>query len=59
MILRGIFLVIVFYRLMFHESLKEKFLPTLVILLAPPSVAVISYSKLAGNIEPFSFGIYS
>jgi tellurite resistance protein len=53
-----ILLVIFFYRIFFHESLVEKVLPTLFILLAPPAVGFISYFKLSGEINDFSRILY-
>jgi tellurite resistance protein len=53
-----ILLVIFFYRIFFHESITEKFLPTLFILIAPPAVGFISYFKLTGQIDNFSKILY-
>lgn len=39
---------IVFYRLIFHGSLPERFMPTLAIFIAPPAVGFLSYLNLAG-----------
>ena len=38
---------LLFYRLIFHPSLESKFIPTLFIFIAPPSVAFLGYEKLA------------
>ena len=38
---------VLFYRLIFHPSLESKFIPTLFIFIAPPSVAFLGYEKLA------------
>ncbi|MCK4570912.1 SLAC1 anion channel family protein [Candidatus Bipolaricaulota bacterium] len=46
--------VIVMYRLVFHPPIPDKLLPTLFILFAPPAIAFISYSKLAGLSEHIS-----
>ncbi len=40
---------IVIYRIIFHNPLPEKFYPTLFILIAPPAIALISYSALNGQ----------
>jgi tellurite resistance protein len=39
---------ILLYRLLFHNPLSERLLPTLFILIAPPAVGFISYVKLTG-----------
>jgi tellurite resistance protein len=39
---------IIFYRLIFHQSLPDRFMPTLFIFIAPPSVASISLFNLTG-----------
>ena len=41
---------IIFYRLIFHQSLPERFMPTLFIFIAPPSVACISLFNLTGTL---------
>lgn len=38
--------VIIFYRILFHEQLAQKFIPTLFITLAPPAVGFLAYLKL-------------
>ena len=40
------------YRLGFHAHLPEKLLPTLFILIAPPAVGFISYTRLTGSFDP-------
>jgi len=45
---------IVFYRLIFHHQLSQKFIPTLFILIAPPAIGFISYTKLIGTIDGFA-----
>ncbi|MBN2752560.1 MAG: SLAC1 anion channel family protein [Rhodospirillaceae bacterium] len=45
---------IVFYRIVFHDQLPAKFMPTLFILIAPPAIGFISYIALTGSIDPFS-----
>ena len=51
---------IIFNRLIFHTPLPEKLLPTLFILIAPPSVGFLSYSALTshGYMDPFSHFLY-
>jgi len=46
--------VIVFYRIIFHNPLPDKLLPTLFILIAPPAVGFLSYVKLTGSIDAFA-----
>ncbi|MGE4318542.1 MAG: SLAC1 anion channel family protein [Deferribacterales bacterium] len=48
----------VVYRMIFHEQLLAKFLPTLFIMIAPPAVGFISYVKLTGSLDPFSRILY-
>ncbi len=42
---------IIFYRLIFHQSLPDRFMPTLFIFIAPPSVACISLFNLTGTLS--------
>lgn len=37
---------IIFYRILFHDQLAQKFIPTLFIMLAPPSMGFTTYIKL-------------
>jgi len=53
-----ILFTILFSRLLFHNPLAEKFLPTLFILLAPPAVGFISYVKLTGAVNDFARVLY-
>lgn len=45
---------IVFYRIIFHHQLAQKFIPTLFIMIAPPSIGFVSYTKLIGTIDSFA-----
>jgi len=45
----GVLLAILFYRMIFHQPLPGKLLPTLFILIAPPAVGFIAYQKLTGG----------
>jgi len=47
------------YRIVFHKSLPEKLLPTFFILIAPPSLAFISYVKLTGALDQFGLVLYN
>jgi tellurite resistance protein len=49
---------IIFYRLIFHGSLPERFMPTLFIFIAPPAVAFISYHHLTGGVDAFARILY-
>lgn len=42
---------IVFYRIIFHDQLAQKFIPTLFILIAPPAVGFLGYLKLSGSFD--------
>jgi tellurite resistance protein len=53
-----VLLSIFFNRIIFHSPLPEKLLPTLFILLAPPSLGFISFLKLTGEITEFSKILY-
>ena len=48
-----VLLVLVFNRLIFHAPIPGRLFPTLVILIAPPAVAFVSYVHLAGGIDAF------
>jgi tellurite resistance protein len=54
----GILLVVFFYRIFFHEPLAEKLLPTLFILIAPPSIGFIAYFKLSAEVNDFGKILY-
>ena len=49
---------ILFYRLIFHASLAERFMPTLFIFIAPPAVGFISWYSLVGEIDAFGRVLY-
>lgn len=49
---------ILFYRLLFHNPLPERLLPTLFILIAPPVVGFISYVKLTGAVDSVARILY-
>ncbi|MDP2697431.1 SLAC1 anion channel family protein [Thalassospira sp.] len=49
-----VLLTLVVNRLIFHDPLPGRMLPTLVILIAPPAVAFIAYVKLGGEIDAFA-----
>lgn len=49
---------IIFYRLIFHPSLPERFMPTLFIFIAPPAVGFISWFNLVGEVDAFARVLY-
>ena len=51
--------VLVFNRIIFHDPLPEKLLPTLFIMVAPPAVGFIAYLRLnQGEIDHFAHVLY-
>ncbi len=53
-----ILLIIFFNRIIFHNPLPNKLLPTLFILIAPPAIGFISYVKLTGEVNEFARILY-
>lgn len=51
--------VVVMYRMFFAEAIPQKLLPTLFILIAPPSVSFTSYYNLTGSIDSFAKVLFS
>jgi tellurite resistance protein len=49
---------IIVYRMIFHQPLPDRLLPTLFILIAPPAVGFISYVKLTGGLDAFGRLLY-
>jgi tellurite resistance protein len=49
---------ILFYRLIFHDSLPDRLMPTLFIFIAPPAVGFISWFTLTGGIDAFAHILY-
>ena len=45
---------IVFYRIIFHDQLAEKFVPTLFIMIAPPAVSFLDYIGIGGGFDTFA-----
>ena len=50
---------ILFNRIIFHGMLAQKFLPTLAIFIAPPSVGMLSYLKLQGAYDMFAVILFN
>ncbi len=51
-------MTIIFYRVLFHDPIDERLLPTLFILIAPPAVGFIAYSRLVPELDPFARVLY-
>lgn len=49
-----IMLSIILNRIIFHVQFAQKFIPTLFILIAPPSIGLLSYFKLTHEIDMFA-----
>jgi len=49
-----VLLTLVMNRLIFHDPLPQRLLPTLVILIAPPAVAFLAWYRLTGEIDAFA-----
>ncbi len=49
---------ILLYRLIFHNPLPERLLPTLFIMIAPPAVGFIAYVKLTGTVDSMARILY-
>lgn len=45
---------VIFYRIIFHHQLAQKFIPTLFILIAPPAVGFIGYIKMGYGFDFFA-----
>ncbi len=60
----GIFFWIIIFsiilnRIIFHDQFAQKFMPTLFILIAPPSVGLLSYFELTKSIDTFSLLLFN
>ena len=53
-----ILMTIVFNRVIFHQPLPDKLLPTLFILIAPPAVGFVAYLHLTGELDAFARVLY-
>ncbi|MFA7084611.1 MAG: SLAC1 anion channel family protein [Arcobacteraceae bacterium] len=49
-----IMLAIILNRIIFHQQFAQKFMPTLFILIAPPSIGLLSYYKLTETLDMFA-----
>lgn len=57
-LLWSVLMTIVFYRVLFHQSIDARLMPTLFILIAPPAVAFIAYLQLNGGLDVFAQALY-
>ncbi len=53
-----VLMIIVLYRVFFHDPIPSKLLPTLFIFIAPPAVGFIAYSVLVAEVDAFSRVLY-
>ncbi|MGP1451128.1 MAG: SLAC1 anion channel family protein [Wolinella sp.] len=45
---------VIFYRIIFHNQLPQKFMPTLFIFIAPPAIGFLAYLKIGGSFDVFA-----
>lgn len=57
-LLWSVLMTIVFYRVLFHQSIDARLMPTLFILIAPPAVAFIAYLQLNGGLDVLAQALY-
>ena len=50
----SVLFTIIFYRITFHSQLPAKLMSTLFILVAPPAVGFVAYTKLTGEMDNFA-----
>jgi tellurite resistance protein len=53
-----ILMAIIFYRVLFHDPIDQRLMPTLFILIAPPAVGFIAYTRLVGELDVFGRLLY-
>ncbi len=53
-----VLLTIFMYRIIFHNPLPQKLLPTFFIMIAPPAIGFISYIKLGNTLDSFANVMY-
>ncbi len=54
-----IVLTILINRIIFHNQLVQKFMPTMFILIAPPAVGMVSYIKMGYGFDMFTSAMYN
>ena len=58
MVFWGMLMTIAFYRIMFHNPIDDRLMPTLFILIAPPAVGFIAYTRLIADIDTIARLLY-
>jgi tellurite resistance protein len=53
-----VLLTIVLNRIFFYEPMQERLIPTIVILIAPPSIGFIAWVNLIGHLDAFAHILY-
>ncbi len=53
-----VLLTVFMYRIIFHNPLPQKLLPTFFIMIAPPAIGLISYIKLGNGLDAFANIMY-
>ena len=53
-----VLLTIIFNRIIFHQPLTERLIPTLFILIAPPAAGFLAYTRLVGHLDAFGYVLY-
>lgn len=53
-----VLLTIIIYRVLFHNPLPDRLMPSFFILIAPPAVGFIAYVMLTGNVDGFARILY-
>lgn len=54
MVFWGVLFAIIINRILFHQPLPQRLMPTLFILIAPPAVGFIAYVGLTGGVDPIA-----
>ncbi len=49
-----VLLSLVMNRLIFHDPLPKRLQPTLVVLIAPPAIAFVAWTEIAGGVDAFA-----
>lgn len=50
--------VVIINRMIFHNPIPQRLMPTLFILFAPPAIGFISYIRLTGTLDPIAMVLY-
>ncbi len=53
-----VLMTIIMYRVIFHDPIEARLMPTLFILIAPPAVGFIAYMRLMPELDPFARILY-